>query len=62
MQRTGRALFVDGPRRYSAMIENLNDEAINLKVDEAYPHQVRGKRCGAAPGRLTAGPRKAIPD
>ncbi len=46
MQRTGRALFVDGPRRYSAMIENLNDEAINLKVDEAYRTKYAGN--GAA--------------
>ncbi len=36
VQRTGRAVFVDGSHRYSAVIETLNDEAINLKVDEAY--------------------------
>jgi len=36
VQRTGLAAFVDGPHRYPVLIENLNDEAINLKVDDAY--------------------------
>jgi hypothetical protein len=34
-QRTGRAAFIDGPHRYAVTIENVNDEAINRKVDEA---------------------------
>jgi hypothetical protein len=41
-QRTGRAAFIDGPRRYPVTIENVNDEAINHEVDEAY----RGKYAG----------------
>jgi hypothetical protein len=42
VQRAGQAAFVDGPRRYPVIIENVNDEATNLKVDEAY----RGKYAG----------------
>jgi hypothetical protein len=36
VQRTGRAAFIDGPRRYPVTIENLDDETVNSKVDEAY--------------------------
>jgi hypothetical protein len=43
VQRAGRAAFVDGPQRYSAIIENLNDAAINLKVDEAYRTKYAGQ-------------------
>ena len=33
VQRTGRAAFIDGPHRYPVTIENVDDEAINRKVD-----------------------------
>jgi hypothetical protein len=36
VQRTGRAAFIDGSDRYPVTVENLNDETINRKVDEAY--------------------------
>jgi hypothetical protein len=36
VQRTGRAAFIDGPHRYPVTIENLDDETVNSKVDEAY--------------------------
>ncbi|HXA32469.1 MAG TPA: DUF2255 family protein [Acidimicrobiales bacterium] len=36
VQRTGRATFIDGLRRYPVTIENLNDEAIKHDVDAAY--------------------------
>ena len=36
LQRTGRAVFVDGPNRYPVTIENLDDEATNRRVDDAY--------------------------
>jgi hypothetical protein len=36
VQRAGRAAFIDGPRRYPVTVENLNDEASNQKVDQAY--------------------------
>jgi hypothetical protein len=42
-QRTRRATFLDGPRRYPVTIENLNDEAINRKVDEAYRAKYAGQ-------------------
>jgi hypothetical protein len=43
VQRTGRAAFIDGPRRYPVTIENLNDEAINRKVDQAYRAKYAGQ-------------------
>jgi len=36
VQRSGRATFVDGADRYPVTIENVDHEAITLKVDEAY--------------------------
>jgi hypothetical protein len=36
LRRPGRAAFIDGSHRYPVAVENLNDEAINRKVDEAY--------------------------
>jgi hypothetical protein len=50
VQRTGRATFVDGPQRYPVRVENLNDEAINLKVDAAYRRKYarRGVALGQA--------------
>jgi hypothetical protein len=36
VQRTGRAAFIDDSHRYPVTVENLTDEAINRKVDEAY--------------------------
>ncbi len=43
VQRTGRAAFVDGPNRYPVTIENLDDETINSKVDEAYSAKYAGQ-------------------
>jgi hypothetical protein len=43
VQRAGKAAFIDGARRYPVTIENLNDEAINLKVDEAYRDKYAGR-------------------
>ena len=36
VQCTGRADFIDGPQRYPVTVTNLDDEAINTEVDEAY--------------------------
>jgi hypothetical protein len=36
LQRTRRAVFVDGPNRYPVEVENLDDEATNRTVDDAY--------------------------
>jgi hypothetical protein len=43
VQRTGRAAFVDGAHRYPVTIENLHDEAINRKVDDAYRAKYAGQ-------------------
>jgi hypothetical protein len=43
VQRTGRAAFIDGSHRYPVAVENLNDEAINRKVDEAYRTKYAGE-------------------
>jgi hypothetical protein len=43
VQRTGRAAFVDGSQRYPVTIENLHDEAINRKVDDAYLAKYAGQ-------------------
>jgi hypothetical protein len=43
VQRTGRAAFIDGARRYPVTIENLDDETINSKVDEAYHAKYAGQ-------------------
>jgi hypothetical protein len=43
VQHTGRAAFVDGPHRYLVTIENLHDEAINRRVDEAYRAKYAGQ-------------------
>ncbi|GAA5196240.1 hypothetical protein GCM10023322_64680 [Rugosimonospora acidiphila] len=41
VRRTGRATFIDGPRRYPVAIENLNDDPVNRAVDEAYRAKYR---------------------
>jgi len=46
VQRTARAAFVDGTRRYPVTVDNLDDDAINDKVDEAYRAKYAGQ--GAA--------------
>ena len=58
VQRTGRAAFVDGPHRYFVRIDNLKDEAINLKVDEAYRTKYAGQagRCAKPSHRRSARP------
>jgi hypothetical protein len=43
VQGAGRAAFVDGPRRYPVTIENLDDETINSRVDEAYRAKYAGQ-------------------
>jgi hypothetical protein len=43
VQRTGRAAFVDGRHRYPVTIQNVTDEAINRKVDEAYRAKYAGQ-------------------
>jgi hypothetical protein len=43
VQRTGRATFVDGADRHPATVENLDDEAINERVDEAYRTKYAGQ-------------------
>jgi hypothetical protein len=43
LQRTGKAAFLDGPARYPVTIENLHDEAINRKVDDAYRAKYAGQ-------------------
>jgi hypothetical protein len=47
VQRAGKAAFIDGARRYPVTIENLNDEAINLKVDKptGISTPARARRC-----------------
>jgi hypothetical protein len=71
VQRTGKAAFIDGARRYPVTIENLNDEAINLKVDEAYRdkyggqgtalRQVVSPQVRAQTMRITLGLRRGAP-
>jgi hypothetical protein len=46
VQHTGRAAFIDGPRRYAARIENVGDEHTRHQVDDAYRAKYRGQ--GAA--------------
>ena len=43
VQRTGRAAFIDGPHRYPVTVENLDDEAVNARVDEAYRAKYAGQ-------------------
>jgi hypothetical protein len=43
VQRTGRAAFIDGAQRCPVTIENLNDDAINRTVDEAYRAKYAGQ-------------------
>jgi hypothetical protein len=57
VQRTGRATFVDGADRYPATVENLDDEAINERVDEAYRAKYAGQ--GGALRAVVAPPSRA---
>jgi hypothetical protein len=43
LQRAGRGAFVDGPNRYPVAIENVNNEAVNQKVDGAYRAKYAGQ-------------------
>jgi len=43
VQRSGHAVFVDGPERYPANVENLDDEAMIRKVDDAYRTKYAGQ-------------------
>jgi hypothetical protein len=43
LQRTRRAAFIDGPRRYRARIENVDDERTRRQVDDAYKSEYRGQ-------------------
>jgi hypothetical protein len=52
VQRTGQAVFVDGTHRYPAIVDNLDDEAINGKVDEAYRAKYAGQ--GTALNQMVA--------
>ncbi|MFF2521391.1 DUF2255 family protein [Streptomyces liangshanensis] len=36
VQRTGRAVFVEGSERYPVTVENLDDDSVIGKVDQAY--------------------------
>jgi hypothetical protein len=56
VQRTGRAAFIDGPHRYPVTVENLNDEAVNARVDEAYRAKTpaRARRCARPSHRRCA--------
>jgi hypothetical protein len=41
VQHTGRAAFIDGPRRYRARIENVDDERTRRQVDDTYRAKYR---------------------
>jgi hypothetical protein len=43
LQRAGMATFVDGTDRYPVTIENLDDAALNEKVDTAYRTKYAGQ-------------------
>jgi hypothetical protein len=43
VQRSRRAIFVDGPDRYPASVENLDDEATIRRVDDAYRAKYAGQ-------------------
>jgi len=46
-QRTHRAAFVDGDRRYPVTIEDVDDEATMTAVDAAYRTKYNGSGLGA---------------
>jgi hypothetical protein len=48
LQRTGRAVFTDGHRRYPATIENVADDDTLDKVDAAYRAKYAGQTAGLA--------------
>jgi hypothetical protein len=48
LQRTGRAVFTDGPRRYPVTIENVDDDATIDKVDAAYRAKYAAQHEGLA--------------
>jgi hypothetical protein len=43
LQLSGSAVFVNGAHRYPVTLENLHDEAINRKVDDAYRAKYAGQ-------------------
>jgi hypothetical protein len=43
LQDAGHAVFVDDPNRYPATIENIDDEAMNGRIDEAYRTKYAGR-------------------
>jgi hypothetical protein len=43
LRHTGRAAFIDGPRRYRARIENVDDEDTRRQVDDAYRAKYHGQ-------------------
>lgn len=54
-QRTHRAAFIDGDRRYPVAIENVDDEATMKAVDAAYKKKYRGPGLSAV---VSAGTRR----
>lgn len=58
VQRTGRATLIDGQNRYPVTVANLDDEAINRKVDEAYEAKYAGQ--GTALRQMLAPPVRAF--
>jgi hypothetical protein len=53
-QRARHAVFVDGPERYPATIENLDDESMIRRVDDAYRAKYAAQE---APVRQVTSPR-----
>jgi hypothetical protein len=41
--RSGRAVFVDGPERYPARVESVDDDATIRRVDDAYRTKYAGQ-------------------
>jgi hypothetical protein len=48
LQRTGRAVFTDGPHRYPATIDNVADEETLDKIDAAYRAKYARQTAGLA--------------
>ena len=53
VQRTHRATFVDGPRRYPVRVEDVHDEPTLRAVDAAYEEKYRGPGLGAVVSAAT---------
>ncbi|MFD1715966.1 DUF2255 family protein [Amnibacterium flavum] len=54
-QRTHRAAFIDGDRRFGVTIEDVHDEATLESVDDAYRRKYRGPGLSAV---LSSGTRR----